>query len=737
MKVVDLSTDVSGRFAAKLFAMADVGVARPTFHQHDAQPDIEDFLTLYLDAGKRVVSISDDGDLSRLLADADVVFTSFDRGRYTGFASQALQLPQRCIQVTTSSFGCAGPYSTFRGGPLAEWAASGYLALTGDPGKEPLIGPETLCAYAGGYTAALAAEAALRERRMVGKGQHIDISTMEAMLGLHQSTFSTLAAGLIRQRTGRYAEVYPLVVRPCKDGYISLGVVTDEDFDRLAIAFDMPDLASDDRFATREARWANRDELDQELAKFLDCHSRVEVVAVLQANAVASTMVADIQQVLANPQLHYRKFWASPDCASNAYMPGNPVPASTAFAGPSDPLESGPRRRLLDGQRAAKHLPLAGVRVLDFTAFWAGPSATAFLADLGAEVIWVERPKSRIDFDAHIAKPGVIAQYLYHQKLNRHKQSVVLDLGTAAGLGAARRLAGSTDIVVENFRAGVANRLGLGPSHLCAANPKLTYISLSGFGSGGPWGDWRSFGPNIEAASSIMDRTGYVDGEPMRLGHALPDGIGGVVGALAALRGLREREERGHGGWFDLSQLESYAAMSGEDVLASSMGHKSFPRIANRSRSGAIQGVFPCKGDDEWIAIRLTGASDLERFAAVTGLTKLASATVAAEDHDELHRMIWACTVSQDKGALTQLLQRAGLEAFPALTPPELMEDPHLAERGYFSSLSVGGRCYLLPGTPVHSDRKLADPVGRAPRFDEHTKQILQWLDCNATADAD
>jgi len=730
MNVVDLSTDVSGRFAAKLFAMADVDVVRPKAYQDDAQPDMEDFLTLYLDAGKRIVPIKGDGDLSRLLADADLVFTSFDCGKYTASASLRHQLSQQCIQVTTSSFGCTGPYSSFRGGPLADWAAGGYLALTGEPGKEPLIGPETLCAYAGGYTAALAAEAALRERRISGKGQHVDISTMEAMLGLHQSTFSTLAAGFVRQRTGRYAEVYPLVVRPCKDGYVSLGVVTDEDFDRLAIAFGMPDLASDDRFATKEARWENRDQLDQELAEFLDSHAADEVVAVLQANAVASTKVANIRQVLANPQLRHREFWASPDCATGAYMPGNPVPASIVFANPGGPSELNPHTRLL-GQRATKHLPLAGMRVIDFSAFWAGPSATAFLADLGADVIWVERPKSRIDFDAHIAKPGAIAQYLYHQKLNRHKRSVVLDLGTAAGLEAARRLAGSADIVIENFRSGVANRLGLGPSQLCTANPKLIYISLSGFGSGGPWGEWRSFGPNIEAASSIMDRTGYNDGEPMRLGHALPDGIGGVVGALAALRGLRERDDRGHGGWFDLSQLESYAALSGEDVLAASMGNKPFPRIANRSRTGAIQGVFPCKGDDEWIAIRLTGASDVERFVAATGLTPLASAPVAAENHNELHRLIWAYTETKDKGALSQLLQRAGVEAFPALTPPELMEDPHLAERGYFYSLPVGDRRYLLPGTPVHGDRKLADPVGRAPRFDEHTKQILRELGMN------
>ena len=269
---------------------------------------------------------------------------------------------------------------------------------------------------------------------------------------------------------------------------------------------------------------------------------------------------------------------------------------------------------------ASPGLPLEGVIVLDFTAFWAGPSATRCLADMGADVIWVERPRSRLDPDEKIAHPAVLAQHLYHLKMNRHKRSVILDLETPAGREAALALAARADIVVENFRPGVADRLGLGPSALCAAFPRLVYVSLSGFGGSGPWESWRSYGPNIEAASSILARTGYAGGEPLRLGHALPDGVGGVAGALAALRGLRERDERGVGGWFDISQLEVYAALSGEAILAASISGAAQPRIGNRSHSGAVQGVFPCRGHDQWIAIRLADQADMDRFAAETGV---------------------------------------------------------------------------------------------------------------------
>jgi crotonobetainyl-CoA:carnitine CoA-transferase CaiB-like acyl-CoA transferase len=289
----------------------------------------------------------------------------------------------------------------------------------------------------------------------------------------------------------------------------------------------------------------------------------------------------------------------------------------------------------------SERLPLAGVMVLDFTAFWAGPSATRSLADLGAFVIWVERPGSRVDVDLMTSDASTLVQHVFHLKMNRNKQSVVLDLSDASDQEIARRLARQADVLVENFRPGVMNDLGLGPSQLCRSNPGLVYVSLSGFGASGPWSERRSYGPTIEAASSIEGRTGYAGGEPLRLGHTLPDGAGGLVGALAALRGLRERSESGTGGWFDISQLEVYTAVSGEDLLAASMSGQPIPRIGNRSRCGSVQGVFRCRGDDEWIAIRLADQWEVERLAEVAGIPSLVEAAMASpRDGDAVERII-------------------------------------------------------------------------------------------------
>jgi crotonobetainyl-CoA:carnitine CoA-transferase CaiB-like acyl-CoA transferase len=690
VRVVDLATDVAGRFAAKLLAMAGLDVVRPG-------PVDDTPLGRYLDLHKRAAEPP---------AEADVVFTTHDRSRGAREAR-----PSTCVEVTTSSYGMTGPYAGWRGGPLAEWAAGGFLALTGWPDREPLIGPEHLCGYVAGYTAAIAAEAGLHLRARTGRGVHVDLSTMESMLNVHQSTFSRLAAGIVRARSGRNTEVYPLVVRPCRDGYVSIGVVTDVEFDRLMIAIDRPELTTDDRFRDVAARWEHRDALDTELAHFLDHHDADDVVRILDAHGLAAAEVADLDDLLANPQLADRSFWDTVTIDErSAAVPGNPVPASVDFgADATRPVRapSFPHTRRNDG------LPLADVTVLDFSAFWAGPSATRLLADLGARVIWIERPHSRREPDATSDGTEVVMHF-FHLKMNRHKESVVLDLTTTEGRDRARRLALEVDVVLENFRPGVMDTLGLGPAELCRANPALVYASLSGFGSRGPWSDRRSYGPTIEAASSIEARTGYAGGEPLRLGHTLPDGVGGLMGALAVLRGLRERAERGTGGWFDLSQLEAYAAVSGDELLLAAVTGRPLERIGNRSRTGALQGVFRCAGDDEWIAIRLADRRDRERFADVASLP-------GAVDEAQLASF----TADRDKHDLARQLQDAGLEAFPVLDPVELRADPHLDARRFFVDVEVGGTTVRLPGTPLHG---LADPAGRAPRFGEHTDAVLATL---------
>lgn len=702
MKILDLSCDVAGRFGAKLFAQDGETVFRCAPASGE-----EETLAQYLDAQKEAV---DPSRLPELVRGCDLVWTSFDRGALLGYAA-GLTIPEDCVQVTTSSFGTTGPYAGWRGGSMADWAASGYLYITGDPDREPLSGPENVCACAAGYTAAIGAEAALIDRQRTGRGRRLDISTMEAMLLLHQSTFSRTAAGELRRRTGRYTEVYPLTVLPCRDGHVSIGVVSDAEFDKLAIAIGRPELSAHPRFADRNARWDNRDALDVELSDFLMAHGADEIVETLQAGGVACAAVAGPLGISRNPQLNFRKFLKN--VPGGGVMPGNPLAHFHGFpgnAGTVPPL--GPTGTL----------PLSGVRVLDFTIFWAGPSATRTLADLGADVTWFERPGARLDCHVELGAEPTSADLMFHlhdTKMFRGKRSIALDLGNPDDRAVAHELARQAHIVVENFRPGVADKLGIGRQELARLNPGLTYVSLSGWGSDGPWADWRSYGPSIEAASSIEGLTGYIGGEPMRLGHTLPDATGGLIGALAALRGLRRQMTTGSGGWFDISQLEAYVAMAGELVIDATRKAREPDLVGNRSRSKVIQGVFPCKGEDEWIAIRIESDADCTVFSNISGVS-----VELDGDPDKFELSIAEFTRGHEKSALAGQLQAADLQGFAVLDAHDLASDPHLLERRFFVAVEGGKAKYPMPGSPLNADRPMVDLSLPAPRPGEHSEEI-------------
>ena len=167
--------------------------------------------------------------------------------------------------------------------------------------------------------------------------------------------------------------------------------------------------------------------------------------------------------------------------------------------------------------------------------------------------------------------------------------------------------------------------------------------------------------------------------------------------------------------------------MSGEDLLAASISDQPLVRLGNRSRSGATQGVFPCRGADTWVAIKLEDRSELERFAAVAGLPALAQlASVSPVDEAAVEGLIGSYTALHDAGDVTSELQGAGLEAFPVLGPPELVIDHHLGQRGFFVDVPFHGLSLRLPGSPLHGDHRMVRPGGPAPSFGQHTDEVLE-----------
>ena len=382
------------------------------------------------------------------------------------------------------------------------------------------------------------------------------------------------------------------------------------------------------------------------------------------------------------------------------------------------------------------NLPLSGIRVADFTWIWAGPFATMQLAYLGAEVIRVES-QSRMCLTRRIppfadgqAGPNRSG---YYNQYNQGKASFCLNLKKPEGLEIAKKLVAVSDIVAENFAAGVMDKMGLGYEVLKQIKPDIVMIAMSGYGASGPESGYVSYGPAQVPMSGLSSLTGFPGFPPMHVGFSYGDPNGGLHGAFAVLAALMHRARTGEGQYIDLSQWETSVAVLGEGVMEQVMNRTQPPRMGNRDPSMAPHGLFRCQGDDRWVSIVVASEDEWQRLCMGIDQPELAAdprfATLVTrkQNEDALEELLntWTATLTAEE--VTAKLQAAGVAAFPALTNKELAEDSHLRSRGFFVELphaEVGGRQHA--GVPwVFSDTPCQ--VRRpAPCLGQDTDEVMQ-----------
>src|SRR5437867_992323 len=304
--------------------------------------------------------------------------------------------------------------------------------------------------------------------------------------------------------------------------------------------------------------------------------------------------------------------------------------------------------------------PLDGVRVLDFTWVVAGPVATRILADLGADVIKVER-RGAADFgDRRGGLSGT---------LMRGKRSVVVDLNRPRGLDLARRLAAVSDVVIDNFSARVMSNLGLDYEELRRLRPDVICVRMTGFGLTGPYRDHVSYGPTLQALAGYTLLMAEPGEPPAGFGYSYSDLAGGNLGALAVLAALWHRRRTGRGQLVDLAQLEAVASLVGPTLLARALdGGASTPTgNASQEEPGAPHGVYPCAGDDRWLAITVFSDEDWARFAHAIGdpewTTRFVTRAARLEHAAELDRLVAAWSRTQVAEEAMARLQGAGVAA--------------------------------------------------------------------------
>ncbi len=374
--------------------------------------------------------------------------------------------------------------------------------------------------------------------------------------------------------------------------------------------------------------------------------------------------------------------------------------------------------------------PLAGIRILDFTRVLSGPFATALLADVGAEVIKVEPPGG--DDYRHIG-PFRDGESGLFALLNRNKRSIVLDLKAPEGVAVARRLAELSDVAIENFRPGVADRLGIGYAGLKAANPGLVYVSVSGFGQGGPLAGQPAYDIVVQAMTGLMAATGAPDGPPVMVGESIADLVTGLFASWAVLVALLERSRTGRGQYVDVAMYDCALSLLPMRI-ASLLATGTAPgRVGNRHPVSAPFGSF--EAADGAIVIAVANNRLFDRLAALIGRPDLPSDERFASDeargrHEPaLRAIIEGWTRSQPAADAVARLAAEGIPAALISGVEAALSSPQAEHR---QILAATDHPRLGPGSvleqPVHFSAHRRGSALPAPALGQHGEEILRTV---------
>ncbi len=388
----------------------------------------------------------------------------------------------------------------------------------------------------------------------------------------------------------------------------------------------------------------------------------------------------------------------------------------------------------MSGEGRADGKLLAGVRVLELARVLAGPWAGQLLADLGADVVKVERPGTGDDTRAWgppfvTASDGTPISSGYFQSTNRGKRSVALDLETVDGQNAVRRLAARADVVIENFKVGGLAKYGLDFTSLSNLNSKLIYCSVTGFGQDGPYAHRAGYDFLIQGMSGVMSLTGDPDGEPMKAGVAFADIFTGLYASNAILAALFARDRTGRGCHIDMALLDTQLAVLSNQAQHFLLTGVAPPRVGNAHTAIVPYQVFPVR--DGYVIIACGNDGQFRRLCLALGTTWHEDADYATNparvaNREILVPMVRAATAKRIKADLLAVLEAATVPAGPINALAEVFADPQVVARGMVRDLPTSGESTVSTlRTPIVIDGCAQVAEHAAPALGEHGAEIL------------
>lgn len=767
LRVLDLSTEIPGPYATKM--LVDAGAEVIKVEGPDGDPlrrfsssgqdlaDRDGALFQFLNGGKKSVDwdLSLDTDRAsflRICQTADLVVESGGPGglEARGIAFDTLRARNpRLSVVSVSPFGRTGPWANRPATEFTLQAEVGSTAYRGLPERGPVAAGGRLAEYAAGSAVVVACLATWRSARASGVGLHADVSMLEALC----HTFTTYH-DLFGQFVPGFAipiAVETPSIEPCKDGWIGLCTYTGQQWKDLCSLMGRPDIGADPRFLDGSARMQHLDFIRDAIHDWTKTQTMAEVTELCGLMRIPVAPIGDGKSVLRFDQFRERGvFEAHPDGFEAPRVPyrvqGMPLPG----------LRKAPR---LGADRAAIEASLPapsvsdiatdsdrvrpafdGLRVVDLTAFWAGPFATGILATLGADVVKVEsvqRPDG-MRFAGAVPSDQLWETSPIFHGANLSKKGITLNLDAEEGKALLRRLLVDADVVIENFSARVMENFGFTWEVLHELNPRLVSVRMPAWGLDGPWKDRTGFAPSVEQASGLAWITGYED-MPL-IPRGVCDPIGGMHTVFALAMGLEERERTGQGMLVEVPLVEPALNIAAEQVIEWTAYGEFLSRRGNRSPLASPQAVFETQpssretryekkhvalsiaDDAQWAA--LVDVLGRPEWAADPALAKEAGRR-AAEEAIEASLAAWFA--ARDCDAVVDELLAAGVPAATLVNGYMISPNPQLEARGFRRALThavAGEKRYAALPFTLSNDAATVY-AWAAPTMGQHNEAVL------------
>ncbi|MCH2172533.1 CoA transferase [Myxococcota bacterium] len=683
IRVVDATTGIAGAYAGKLLADAGAVVTR-------VQPEGRDpldgrLLAQHLHAGKNIGPPDPDADI--LLVGAD-----------DGHSAPVPHLEKRTgtIRVEISPFGNSGPWAGRAATEFTLQAWSGSLEMRELEGRPPVAAGGSPALWASGAMAALGAAAHLG-----GRGAELEVSIFEVATALWGTPAlePQLAPGM--PRPDRAPELPS--IEAAADGMVGFGIVTAQQWSDFCRMVERPEWVGDERLTNMAGRFTHRDEVRHGIGAWLTRHTVAEVLEQASLYRIPVVPVGNGETITAIEC--YR--------ASETFRPNpgagflEPRPA-LRFAPIGAATPAGP-----EADRDPARPPLSGIRVADFTAFWAGPYAAQLLALLGADVVHIESTSHPDGMRLRSVRSPDRERWwewspIFHA-VNTSKRSLTLDLEDPLGLEFAQRLISDSDVVMENFSPRVMERWGLDGPGVERLTSDAVVVRMPAFGLEGPWRDRTGFQMTMEQVSGIAWRTGWPDERPIC--PYVCDAIAGIHAAFGAVCGIQNRRQTGGGQHIELRMCEVAAAIAAEQVVEWSGAGRRMERRGNSAERGIFQDVVRCR-DDLWLAV-----------AAETPEQQIRLSEYLASPPSEL--AAWA--IELDSSLCLEALWSLDIPAALVTSAWKIHENPQHQARGFHSLLThtLAGdlRVPGIPLKPIRGPRP--EPESAAPTLGQHNREIL------------